>query len=419
MRRHLVLLSIATSALVLVAFLVPLAVLVKKSAEDRATADAVAEAQAMAPLIVALGPEELAAAVRRANEDHAHAVTVFLADGSIIGQPATRTPAVELAASGASTTADVAGGREVLVAVVGLPSGTAVIRTYVSDEELGRGVSRAWLILALLGLSLLTVSVIVAYRLSSTMTQPLMAAAEVSDRLARGDLRARAVPGGPPEVRRVGNGLNHLAGQISVLLAREREAAADLSHRMRTPLTAMRIDAETLRDPREQERIVAHVDALQRTIDDIIRSARHVDTPSRPSCDATAVVRERAQFWSALADEEERRFEVRIEEGVTAAIAAEDLAACVDALLGNVFAHTPEGVPWVVELRRYPEGGACLAVVDRGPGMMSTLRHRGASGSGSTGLGLDIVARTAATSGGGMSITQTSGGGTTVTVAFG
>lgn len=49
----------------------------------------------------------------------------------------------------------------------------------------------------------------------------------------------------------------------------------------------------------------------------------------------------------------------------------------------------------------------------------TTLRHRGASGAGSTGLGLDIVARTATTSGGAMSLTQTSGGGTTVTVAFG
>src|SRR5262245_17857362 len=48
----------------------------------------------------------------------------------------------------------------------------------------------------------------------------------------------------PPALSpRGGAGLNHLAARIGELLAHERETVADLSHRLRTPLTALRFDA--------------------------------------------------------------------------------------------------------------------------------------------------------------------------------
>ncbi len=43
--------------------------------------------------------------------------------------------------------------------------------------------------------------------------------------------------------------LNELAGRVEVLLAAERESVADLSHRLRTPLTALRLRAEAVDDP--------------------------------------------------------------------------------------------------------------------------------------------------------------------------
>ena len=67
-----------------------------------------------------------------------------------------------------------------------------------------------------------------------------------AERLGRGDLDARVEPGGPDEVREVGAALNRLAARISELLAREREEVADLSHRLRTPVTALRLDVESL-----------------------------------------------------------------------------------------------------------------------------------------------------------------------------
>jgi signal transduction histidine kinase len=247
MRARLVLVVGATSSLILVAFLVPLAVLVRSSAANRAMAAATVHAQSLAAAVATSAG--LDAAVQRANASGAYRTSVFLPDGRVVGPDGTRTSAVEQAATGTSTTAAVAGGREVVVAVGGLPDGTAVIRTFVPDAALRDGVGRAWSVLALLGLCLLALSVLVADLLARALTRPLSAVATVSHRLARGHLEARAADDeGPPEVREVSAGLNLLAGRIKDLLAQERELVADLSHRLRTPLTALRIDVDAVTD---------------------------------------------------------------------------------------------------------------------------------------------------------------------------
>jgi hypothetical protein len=105
-------------------------------------------------------------------------------------------------------------GHEMLVAVSGLPGGTAVIRSFVTNDELTEGVGRAWLLLGILGIGLLFVSVLVAIQLALTLTAPLFRVAATAHRLASGDLGVRAMPGGRPEVHQVGTGLNLLAARI-------------------------------------------------------------------------------------------------------------------------------------------------------------------------------------------------------------
>ena len=159
------------------------------------------------------------------------------------------------------------------MAVEGLPGGPAVISIFVPGSVLRHGVTRAWLLLGGVGLLLLVLSVAVADQLARSVVRPIKALALASDRLAAGDLSARATLAGPPEVRRAGAGLNRLAVRIGELLAHERETVADLSHRLRTPLTALRIDAESLRDGAEMERLLADVSAVERTVSG--SSARH------------------------------------------------------------------------------------------------------------------------------------------------
>ncbi|GAA1648178.1 HAMP domain-containing sensor histidine kinase [Nonomuraea maheshkhaliensis] len=407
MRRWLALLVAATTSLVLIALLVPMALLIRAVAENGAMSRATTAAESVA---VAVGTDELAVAVEQVSRP----VTVFLPGGGLLGAKAARSDAVRLAATGRSVTAEAPGGREVLVSAQS-PEGTAVIRVFVADAELMRGVREAWLALLLLGLGLVVLGIVLADRLALAVTRPVDGLARVSHRLAGGDLSARAEPGGPPEVRSVALALNHLAARIDELLVAERESVADLSHRLRTPLTGLRLDAESLRDPEEAARVQARVDALERAVSSVITEARH-RSAGRESCDAAAVVRERVRFWSVLAEDQGREVTVALPDGpLPVAVGAEELAAVVDALLGNVFAHTPEGVSMAVRLQPQPSG-ALLTVADAGPGFEPALLERGNSGGGSTGLGLDIARRTAESSGGGLTVSRSPDGGARVEV---
>ncbi|GAA3442856.1 HAMP domain-containing sensor histidine kinase [Planomonospora venezuelensis] len=402
MRRRLALLAVATASLVLVAFLVPLAVLVRALAAERATATATAWAQSVATAAALGDRNTLEATVRQAAGSSGMPVTVFLPGNGFIGAPAPRGPGVELASRGRSITVETPAGREVLVAVQGGARGPVVVRAFVTAERLRQGVGWAWLVLGLIGLVLLAVGIAVADRLARSLIRPVRQVAEVSRRLAGGDLDARVEPADPPEIREVGTALNHLATRIRDLLAREREAVADLSHRLRTPVTVLRLEVDTMRDKGEAARVGQAVDSVERMVDQIIREARRFDRDGAPRCDATQVVGDRVAFWSALAEDQDRPLRLGLpDEPIGVGVSAPELAACVDLLLENVFAHTPEGTPFTVELTARTAGGARLTISDRGPGFAHPAPvDRGASGGSSTGLGLDIARRTAEESGG-------------------
>jgi len=401
-------------ALVLVAFVVPLAILVRSIVADRAVSSATSAAQQLSAEVAA-GPTEdsLRATVLQLSGGSGRPVTVFLGNGDTIGSADARTASVRLARQKQSSfTVAVPGGREVLVAVVGAPDGTAVVRTFVSNAELTHGVTQAWLILAGLGLVLLALGVIIAIRLAGTVTRPIAELAGVSQRLADGDLEARADPAGPPEVREVAGSLNYLAGRIRELIWQERETFADLSHRLRTPLTALRLEAEAADDGHPDGRLTTCVQALEQAVTSLIEDARR--RGGRPgSCDAAKVTAERAAFWSVLADDQDRQMILQVPpDPVPAGLAATDLAACLDVLLGNVFAHTPEGTGFAVRLTKTDGGGGVVSVEDEGPGFPpGDPVRRGASGGGSTGLGLDIARQTAEASGGSLSVRSAPGGG--------
>lgn len=422
MRLRLILLTLAATSMVLTAFLVPLALLIRTFATNQAVEGAVAEAQSLTPLVATADTRTLSLALDQANAAAPERpATVFLPDGTTVGVATVPSSAVQLARSGRSITAQAPGGLEVLVSVEGLPDGAAVIRVFLPDSVLGHGVVRAWLLLTAVGLGLLVLSALVADRLARALVRPLADLARASDRLAEGDLAARAVPAGPLEVRRVGTALNGLADRIGDLLTREREYGANLSHRLRTPLTALRIDADAPWDPAGRDRICDDVDALEAAVNDIIRELRR---PIREglwaNCDAAAIVGERTQFWSALADEQQRPMTVRAAVGpLPVRIGPEDLAAAVDVLLDNVFAHTPDGTAFAVELAARPGGGALLTVDDAGPGLAGPLPTRGESGGRSTGLGLDIARRTATASGGTFTVDKGALGGARISLELG
>jgi signal transduction histidine kinase len=398
MRRRMAGLVAATTVLVLTLLLVPLGLLLRSEAAANATAGALLRAHATADLVAGLGPSAVPADDR---------TTIFRPDGSASGAAAARTPSVELAErNGASFVAEAAGGREVLVPVRSLAEGTTVVRIFVPSSELTAGVARKWLLLSLAGLVLLGTSVVIADRLGRGVVQPISDLARTASQLSAGDLTARVDPAGPAEVREVGAELNRLATRIEQLLTAARAEAADLAHRLRTPLTALRLDIGGMQDPTEAERLSAGLHRLSVEVDEMIWTARRpVRAGGAVSCDMAAVARERLHFWSALAEDAGRCLTGDIPaEPVPVRLGADDLAALFDVLLDNAFRHTPEGTEIRVGVRR----DRLAWVEDAGPGMETAGI---VPTPGTTGIGLDIARRTAVAAGGSLRLTSSPLGG--------
>jgi signal transduction histidine kinase len=409
-RRRITLLVAATTSVVLLAFLLPAATLVARVAEARAMDTAQAQVQFLIPsvaldepTVVAQNLGALAGGTR---------VGVLWPTGQWLGDPAGQDDVAPPASADVVQTPE----GTLLRQPVERTDGSALIQVLVPEDLQRAGVTRTWLVLAGLGAVLFLLALLIADRLARGLTRPVTELADTAHRLGTGDLAARVEPAGPSEVREVGEALNRLAGRIGELLAAEREAAADLAHRLRTPLTALRLDAEALPSP-DREHLLDDVDALNRGIDEVIHEARRtVREGLGAACDAGQVVADRVRFWSVLAEDEQRPVAVDIAPGPRPVrVPAADLAAALDALLGNVFSHTPDGTALQVRVEPREGGGALVTVRDEGPGLPDGAVERGRSGGGSTGLGLDIARRTAEAGGGRLRI-DSSPAGTTVTL---
>lgn len=419
MRARITWLAAALVSGVVLAFVVPLCLLVRDLATSQEATAANTYARQAAVLVASIDDRaRLRESLQAFAQDSVH-TTVSLPDGELLAATGSDPVRDELIArsrrEGASFTVTEADETRVLVAVA-VADGTAVVHSVVDHAALRGGVYAAWLTIGLLGAGLILLSVFVARRLGERISTPVTEMAEVAHRLRSGELDARARPGGPAEMVELGGALNQLADRIGELLAHEREAAADLSHRLRTPVTALRLDTDLIGDPVVRDRLRGHVDELHRAIDSVVAEARR---PSREAmggrCDASAVVAERAAHWSPLAEDQGRCVRVEVPAtSVLVPLAQRDLADLVDNLLDNVFAHTPDGTPLRVSLRADPDQPthAVLTIEDGGPGGPdAALLDRGRSGAGGTGLGLDIVSRLAAAGGGALHLATSPLGG--------
>ncbi|WP_433262160.1 HAMP domain-containing sensor histidine kinase [Actinosynnema sp. CS-041913] len=417
MRKSLALVSLAVTSMVALAFLIPLALVVRRLAEDRAMDGAERQAGALTPVLaITVDP----AIVEQALASTGGQVSVHLADGRVVGTAkATDEQLATARDQGLAFRAVVPDGRVHLQPVVLDKGRVVVVEAFMPEAELSRGVTSAWLALSGVGVLVVLASVLVADRLGARVVKASKALADGARRMEQGELAARVTPTetGPPELVDAAGAFNRMADRIGQLMAAEREVLADLSHRLRTPLTALRLDSETLGADTNANRVRQAVHALEREVNELIRAARHeLDDPDGGRCDAAQVVHDRLVFWSALADDQQRRWNMRgTERSAFVPLTRTDLAAAMDVVLGNIFRHTPEGVGFVVALFHQPDR-VVIVIEDAGPGIvdLEAALRRGSSSAGSTGLGLDIARRAAESTGGSLVVDRGPLGGTRV-----
>ncbi len=425
MARRIAWLVAATTSAVVVAFIVPLCFLYANIAEDKATTGVQVQAQSVATIVATVADTAVIASTVSEESSRGPRVVVVEPDGQLLGPQEPLSADSKAAAARArenrrASTVRTSEGVDALVPVT-TARGIEVVLASAPTSDLRAGVYAAWAAIVALGLGLVAASVGVALWLGRRTSVPVTEVAEVAHRLREGDSSARAVPGGPPETVELGEALNALADRIHGLVAAEREHVADLGHRLRTPVTALRLDTDLVEDEDLATRLRGHVEDLQRSIDDVVHEARRAVRDELPAtCRLAPVVSERVAFWLPLAEDQGRRLDLFVElrtpgGSPLVGLAADDLGELVDILIDNVFAHTPDGTDARVRVRT--AGDEVVVIVeDAGPGMEQPYLGRGNSHGGSTGLGLAIVHRIADGAGGSVQLEPSALGGLKVTV---
>jgi len=434
LRARILALAVGATATVLVLFAIPLVLLLQRSAAEEGREGAADVARSVADYVStgSAGETLLAAYVDRLNaRDDSPPVTVRMPDGTLLGA-ALPEGASEYADHDAAEGGGLPGedgdrdddqlmpvsdaeahevdGGELVSVHAGTADGQVLVVAFAAGSDVREKLIDRLLLLGAAAAGLLVLAAAAAEIVSRRLVRQLASSAAAADRLGEGDLTARAPDDGPSEVRRVAHALNRLADRIDDLLAAERETVADLSHRLRTPLTAVRLDVEALPPSDRSEELEAHLDQLERTLTAVIHAARRPEREGvRPRTDAAAVVADRVGFWRPLAEDQGRTLSAPVPPGrIEVRSSEDDLRAALDALLENCIAHTPDGTP--IEVALTEEGDLVrLDVRDQGPGLPEDAVRRGRSDRGSTGLGLDIARSCAEASGGRLELDRQDG----------
>ncbi|MFR9794516.1 sensor histidine kinase [Streptomyces sp. MS06] len=304
------------------------------------------------------------------------------------------------------------------------PVGAAVLSR--STEPMNERISAMWWRMALLGVTGLAAGALLAVTLARWVGRPLRAVDAAARQLGEGDLEARAAGGrGPDEVRRLAATFNTMAARLESLIHGHRVVVADVSHQLRTPLTALRLRLDVLAADADDDTASELASAqeeiarLSRLVDGLLAVARAENAVPRPvPVRVDEVVEDRLAAWRPVATERHIALTSRCRPGLTAGLGAGDLEQVLDNLLANALDALGEGARVHLEgLARRDR--AVLTVADDGPGMSAPAReaafHRfGNPEASGTGLGLAIVHRLITANGGTARLEETPGGGLTV-----
>ena len=392
----------AATAMVVIAFVLPLGYLLGRVAEDRAISAATAQARLVGPVVNGQGLAAIREAIASSVAEAGTPMSVVLADGRVLGS--TRRVdrrALAMARRGAAFVRHADGGAMVYQPIVGTKGATSIVIVYVNAATLRRGVLGAWAILGLLGVVLSAGAVFVADRIARSATRPLTDVARVALRLAGGDAEARAPSSGPEEVQSVAHALNLLADRVDALRRDDREHLADLSHQLRTPMTALQLEIGLLPETQDRDRLVGALERLDAAVTGMITSARAGPADLEPDArvDLTQVVERRMEFWSVAAAQQARTITVVLpHEPVWVVRGPLPFEPAIDAVVANALRYTPPTAALAVGLTVVGRS-ATLTIDDAGPGFSTTaMVERGVRGDhrrDGTGLGLDIARRTA------------------------
>lgn len=437
---------LGVTLLVLITILVPLALFLRTSAYNQTIIilerNAFTLAARSGPLLWTRTPEALAytekIALAYATESDARVVItdsrgialVVTDDPADVGTSFASRPEVSEALQGDVASgerySDTFGGNLFYVAVPAL-SGESVLGTvritYPSDEVQEK-LNEQLVLLIEVGLTAMVLAGIVAYILASSVTRPLSRLRLTAEQVAEGDLDRRSdEKSGAPEIRALATAYNRMSDRLAELLLEQKRFAADASHQLRTPLTALRLRLETARellttDPEkaaerfeaaelEAERLNELVEAL------LLLSRGELDQGHVERVDLAAAAKAIVEMWQPLAEESQITLEYRGPETLEVLALDGAIEQIAGNLIDNALRASNAGQTVTVTVGFENRTLPVLHVLDEGTGMNEEAIAqafnrfwRADSATAGTGIGLAIVKRLVEAGGGNIELRQ-------------
>jgi signal transduction histidine kinase len=239
---------------------------------------------------------------------------------------------------------------------------------------------------------------VVATVTAQRLAEPLRDVADRAARLGAGDFRATPHRHGIPELDRVSDVLDTSAVALAELVQRERTLIADVSHQLRSRLTALQLRLDELAthpDPSARREALAALEQTERlagVLDELLEAARQARAAGAELQDLKEALGAVAEEWRPALKSAGRSLRVRLPTGLLARVTPARLREAVGALVDNALQHGGGTVTLSV---RATENSLLVEVSDNGPGVPEELVphvfDRGVSVGSSTGLGLALA----------------------------
>lgn len=262
---------------------------------------------------------------------------------------------------------------------------------------LGQQVQVTLVVVLLIVLSVVT-GTVVATLTARRLAEPLRDVADRAARLGAGDFRPSPTRYAIPELDRVSDVLDTSAAALAELVQRERTLVGDVSHQLRSRLTALQLRLDELSthpDPTARTEALAALDQAEKltaVLDELLEAARAARAAGAEPLDLRAGLDPVAEEWRPRLRAAGRTLKVRLPEGLLARVTPARIREAVGALLDNAVRH---GGGTVVLAARATEKSLVIEVTDAGDGvpeeLVAHVFQRGVSVDSSTGIGLALA----------------------------
>ncbi|MET9698328.1 ATP-binding protein [Streptomyces sp. NPDC006529] len=283
-----------------------------------------------------------------------------------------------------------------------------------SRSTVTKEVGRTLVVVGAVALLAVVAAVLLAVRQANRLASPLTDLAETAERLGSGDPRPRHKRYGVPELDRVADVLDASAERIGRMLTAERRLAADASHQLRTPLTAlsMRLEEITVTDDLETVReeasiALTQVERLTDVVERLLTNSRDPRTGSAVPFDLDEIVKQQVEEWRPAYRSAGRAIVRSGKQGMRAVGTPGAVSQVLATLVENALMH---GGGTVALRTRVTGNQSVIEVTDDGPGVPPDLGNRiferAISGRNSTGIGLAVARDLAEADGGRLELLQ-------------